>query len=219
MLPPIVVLAAVVVAGYMLGSVPSGLILGKLHRGIDIRDFGSGRTGATNVLRTLGPVASAVVLFSDAAKGALAVILARTVLEQMGLPWWPDVGAVLASLAALAGHNWPAFIGFRGGRGVAVAAGSMAVLVPLVFVAAAIVGVLVIFLSRFVSLGSVVATIIAALLIVSFVVAGAYPAPDVVFSLVAGSVILIQHRDNIERLRTGTERKLGQRERAGESAR
>lgn len=214
---PVAPLCAVVLAGYLLGSLPTGLIVGKLYRGIDVRDYGSGRTGATNVLRTLGPGASVVVLFGDAAKGALAVILARTVLDGTGLPWWPDIAAVLASLAALAGHNWPAFVGFRGGRGVAVAAGSMAVLIPPVFVVAAIVGVAVIALSRFVSLGSVVATVIAVLLIISFVAAGRYPAPDVLFSLVAGGVILLQHRDNIDRLRAGTERKLGQHEAMGKS--
>lgn len=216
---PLVPLCAVVLAGYLLGSVPTGLIVGKLYRGIDVREYGSGRTGATNVLRTLGPGASALVLAGDAAKGVLAVLAARAVLERMGLPWWPDIGAVLASLAALAGHNWPAFFGFRGGRGVAVAAGSMAVLIPPVFVVAAVVGVAVIALSRFVSLGSVVATVIAILLIISFVLVGKYPAPDVLFSLVAGGVILLQHRDNIERLRTGTERKLGQHETLGSTAR
>lgn len=206
----LIVLMLVVVFAYLLGALPSGIVVGKLYRGIDVRQYGSRRTGATNVLRTLGPGASAIVLVADVAKGAIAVLVARWVLGQT-LPWAADVGAVLASLAALAGHNWPVYVGFRGGRGVAVAAGSMAVLLPIATVVALAVGFAVIATSRLVSLGSLAATLIGAAVIVSWVALQLAPPPYLLFGGVACAVIFFQHRDNIARLRTGTERRLGQR--------
>ncbi len=206
----IVLYLFVITAGYLIGAIPSGLIVGKLYRGVDVRQYGSQRTGATNVLRTLGPGASAVVLLADALKGAVVVLIARLLLAHLQPFWVGPLGEVLAALAAMVGHNWPVYIGFRGGRGVAVSVGSMAVLVPLASVVGVLVGVAVIALSRFVSLGSVVGTIIAALFIIGWVALGLAPQSYVLFSVVAGSVIVLQHRDNIGRLLAGTERKLGQ---------
>ena len=211
---PLRALMLAVAAGYLIGAIPTGVIVGKLYRGVDVRQYGSRRTGATNVLRTLGPGASAVVLSVDLAKGAAVVLVARLLLGGIEPAWWSHVGEVLAALCALAGHNWPVYIGFRGGRGVAVAGGSMFALLPTAAAIALAVGLLVMALSRFVSLGSLAATMVAALLIVLWVIVGSAPPPYLIFSVVASAVIFLQHRDNIERLRAGTERKLGQQESA-----
>ena len=198
-----------IVAGYLLGSIPFGALVGRLYRGVDIRRYGSGRTGATNVLRTLGPGAAACVAVGDVAKGACAVLVVQLLVgsgDQTAL----HIAEAGAGLAAIAGHNWSIFMQLSGGRGVLVAAGALLVLVPPVMVLCVLVGGIVIALSRFVSLGSLVGVIIAALAILTFVVLGQSPRPYAAFAIVGAVVIILQHRDNIERLRAGTERKLGQ---------
>src|ERR1035437_9388114 len=103
----------VVVVSYLLGAFPSGLVVGKAWRGIDLRDFGSGKTGATNALRTLGPGAACLVVVLDVGKGLLAILITHLVVGQ-------PAAMALAGLAAAVGHNWPVYAGFRGGRGVLV---------------------------------------------------------------------------------------------------
>jgi acyl phosphate:glycerol-3-phosphate acyltransferase len=201
---------AAVIAGYVLGSIPFGALVGQVYKGVDIRRYGSGRTGATNVLRTLGPGAAACVVVGDIAKGACAVLLAKLLLgsgDVMAL----HIAETGAGLAAIAGHNWSAFMQLRGGRGVLVAGGALLVLFPPAMVVCVIVGGVVIALSRFVSLGSLVGVVIAALAILTFVALGQEPRPYAAFAIIGAAVIILQHRDNIERLRAGTERKLGQR--------
>jgi acyl phosphate:glycerol-3-phosphate acyltransferase len=205
--------ARVIVAiliGYVLGSVPFGALVGRLYKGVDIRRYGSGRTGATNVLRTLGPGAAACVVAGDIAKGACAVLVAKLLLEAGDLTAL-HVAETGAGLAAIAGHNWSIFMQLHGGRGVLVAAGALLVLFWPAMVLCVICGGVVIALSRFVSLGSIVGVVTAALAILTFVALGQEPRPYAAFAIVGAAVIISQHRDNIERLRAGTERKLGQR--------
>lgn len=108
-----------ILVGYLLGSLPFGLMAGRLVKGVDVRDFGSGSTGSTNVQRTVGTPAAVVVLLLDTAKSVLAVLLARLFSDAPGVE-------VAAALAAIAGHNWPVFIGFKGGRGIAPGVGGAA---------------------------------------------------------------------------------------------
>lgn len=197
--------AAVIVLGYLLGSVPFGLILGKL-RGVDIREYGSGKTGATNVLRTLGPKFGISVLLADAAKGTGAVLVARFLLG--------PGGEVAAAIAAVVGHNWPVYLKFQGGRGVATTLGGLAAMtwpVSLLAPLASAVFVIVVALSRYVSLGSILAAVTVLVGMVPLLAMDRVKLVYLVYGLVAAGLILFQHRDNISRLLSGTERKLGQR--------
>ncbi|MCL5946520.1 MAG: glycerol-3-phosphate 1-O-acyltransferase PlsY [Chloroflexi bacterium] len=204
-----VAIGVAIVMGYLCGSVPVGYIVGRLYRGVDVREYGSRRTGATNVLRTLGPGAAVMVALGDAVKGVIAVEIGQLATAPYGVE--AQHGAIVcAALAALAGHNWSIFMRWRGGRGVLVSAGALAVLFPPAFVVSAIVALVVIGLFRFVSLGSLVGAILAALLILGAIVEGREPPIYALFAVLGAAVIILQHRDNIERLRSGTERKLGQ---------
>lgn len=198
----------VAVGGYLLGSVPAGVIAGRLTRGVDLREVGSGRTGATNALRTLGPGAAGVVLVLDAGKGALAVglgIWLASLGEVGASDWLPAVGG----LAAVVGHMRSIFIGFRGGRGVAPAAGGLLVLSPLTpLLLLPIMGV-VVWRTRYVSLGSVIVAGMAAPVTAGLAWLGYAGWPAVAFAACAGALLIWGHRDNLDRLRAGTERRLG----------
>jgi glycerol-3-phosphate acyltransferase PlsY len=210
-IPGAVVLVAL---GYLLGAIPIGLLIGRWLRGIDIRQFGSHRTGATNALRTLGARAAAAVFALDVAKGAVAVLLARWLSADASSNSAEWVAAA-AGFAAIVGHNWSVFIGFSGGRGVATSTGALLALQPLAALIVAPIVALVMWRSRYVSLGSIsgaslVPVIVAALVL--FDVSGA-GAAHLAYGLAAGTLVVAAHRDNIARLRAGTERKIGQKER------
>ncbi len=195
--------AAVVIGSYLIGSIPCGLILGKL-RGVDVREYGSGKTGTTNVLRTIGKKAAAVALVCDLLKGVIAVILASYVL---GSP----VGEMAAGFAAVAGHDWSIFIKFKGGRGVATSAGGLFVMAPLAGVGSIAVFVLVIALVRYVSLGSIVGALAGVAIMVALTALDQAPWEYLVYTGVVVALIVFQHRDNIGRLLSGSENKLGQK--------
>jgi len=200
-----------VVIGYVIGAVPVGLLIGRLVAGVDLRRHGSRRTGATNALRTLGPRWAVVVLALDLAKGLAAVLLAQQ-LYLAGAPGSPEWVAVAAGVAAVAGHNWSVFIGFTGGRGVATAAGGLLALVPLALAIVAPIVAIVIWRTRLVSLGSLVAALLAVAVTATLAAAGIGSWAATGYALAAGALIWIAHRDNLERLRAGTERRLGERE-------
>ena len=195
--------AAVVIGSYLIGSIPCGLILGRL-RGVDVREYGSGRTGTANVLRTIGKKAAAVALICDLLKGVIAVIIARYVL---GSP----VGEMAAGFAAVAGHDWSIFIKFKGGRGVATSVGGLFVMAPLAGVGGIAVFVLVIALFRYVSLGSIVGALAGVAIMVAFTALDRAPWEYLVYTGVVVALIVFQHRDNIGRLLSGSENKLGQK--------
>ena len=184
--------------GYLLGSMPNGYLAGRWLKGIDLRQCGSGSTGATNVLRNVGKAPALVVFLLDVGKGALAVLLAKS----FGLNDWVQV---LAGLAALAGHIWPVWLGWKGGKAVATGLGMFLGLAWPVGLACFGLFMAVISLSRIVSLSSVVAAIG---LPVLMVLAGASVA-SVSVSLVATVLVLWRHRSNIERLIAGTEPRIG----------
>lgn len=206
-LPLYLVLAAI---GYLLGSIPSGQIVGALAGGIDLRRHGSGKTGATNALRTLGWGAAAVVLVGDFAKAAIAVLIARW----LGGPHASQpIADVVAGMAAVIGHNWSVYIHFKGGRGVVV---SYAIFIMICWPAALIamgVAMAVLALSRTVSLASLTGAGIGMILLAIFVTWDHYDAAYLVYGVLAAALIWIRHIDNIQRLLAGTERKLGQKAR------
>src|SRR5579883_2186378 len=187
-----------VVAGYLIGSVPCGFLIGRRF-GLDPRSSGSGKTGATNVLRTLGRKASAAVLVCDMAKGAAAVALAAWVFHA-GLP-----GEVAAGVSAILGHVFPVFIGFRGGRGVATALGAMLVISPVVGLVALITGAAVIARSK---VGSLLGAGLALAFVAVLVAAHMEKALPLLYCLLATLILALTHRDNIQRLASGTERKI-----------
>jgi glycerol-3-phosphate acyltransferase PlsY len=201
--------AIAVAIGYLLGAIPFGLIIGRVTRGIDIREYGSHRTGATNALRTLGARAAAYVFILDLAKGVTAVLLARTLFGADPLVEW---AAAAAGLAAVVGHNWSVFIGFTGGRGVATSTGALGALAPLALLVLAPVVVLVIWRSRFVSLGSITGSLLSPFVVAGFALVDLAPLPAIAYAAAAGLLVTAAHSDNIARLRAGTERRIGHKE-------
>ncbi len=197
------------VLGYALGAIPFGLLIGRWTRGIDLRAYGSHKTGATNALRTLGARAAAGVFVLDVAKGVAAVLLARLLFGGDEQTEW---AAALAGVAAIVGHNWSVFIGFTGGRGVATSAGALGAMSPWTLVILVPIVFLVMWRSRYVSLGSITGAIGAP--IVTAVLAGlaVASAPAVAYALASGLLVTVSHGDNIGRLRAGTERRIGQKE-------
>ena len=189
--------------GYLLGAIPSGYLAGRWLKGIDLRDCGSGSTGATNVLRNVGKGPALLVFLMDVGKGALAVLLAKSV----GLNDWVQV---LAGLAALAGHIWPVWLGWKGGKAVATGLGMFLGLAWPVGLASFGLFMATISLSRIVSLASVVAAIGLPVLMLVAGNSSAY----VVVSLVASSMVIWRHRSNIQRLMAGTEPRIGQKQKA-----
>ena len=187
--------------GYLLGATPSGYLAGRWLKGIDLRDCGSGSTGATNVLRNVGKGPALLVFLLDVGKGALAVLLAKSV----GLNDWVQV---LAGLAALAGHIWPVWLGWKGGKAVATGLGMFLGLAWPVGLASFGLFMATISLSRIVSLASVVAAIGLPVLMLVAGNSSAY----VVVSLVASSMVIWRHRSNIQRLMAGTEPRIGQKQ-------
>ncbi len=195
-------LISIPVAAYLLGSIPFGLLLGKLFGAADVRKEGSGNIGATNVARVAGPLAGILTLLLDAAKGALAVLVAARLSDQSST-WM-----MIAGLCALIGHCFPIWLGFRGGKGVATAAGVFLVLCPPAFLGAAILFFLVVLYWRFVSLGSISGAAAMPLLIYFFWAPHHAPPYAVTFgSLAAALLIVYKHDANIQRLVQGDEPK------------
>jgi glycerol-3-phosphate acyltransferase PlsY len=188
-----------VVFGYLLGSIPFALLLTR-RQGIELRNMGSRNPGAANVLRTAGVGPAVAVMLLDAAKGTIAVAAARLMSD--------DVAVVtFAGLAAIVGHIYPVWCGFRGGKGVAASAGVFAALAPLATAIAALVFVGTIAATRFISAGSIAGAL--ALPVAAAV--GNLPNPVVAGTLLAAAIVLVRHRDNVSRLMAGTERRIGLR--------
>jgi glycerol-3-phosphate acyltransferase PlsY len=200
-------LAALV--GYLLGSIPTGIIIARVYGNVDLTAYGSGRTGATNVLRTLGSGAAAVAFLGDFVKGSLAVLAVQFVIAP-GENSWTEL---IAAIAAVLGHSYSIFIGFKGGRGVVTGFGATAVatpLAPILMLIAFGVGLLLVAITRYVSLGSVVGSTLAGLLMCWLAYNNGDPVWAVWGVLISGFIVA-SHKDNIERLLAGTERKLGER--------
>jgi glycerol-3-phosphate acyltransferase PlsY len=206
----------VILLGYLLGSIPFGVLISRRKGKVDILKSGSGKMGTTNVLRTSGAKAAAMVLIGDLVKGILAVVFAGLifgndfmVVHNFGLGTL--VAQVLAALAAVAGHNWSVFLKFKGGRGVATFFGGLLALCP----PAAIMGGEILIVSagftKYMSFGSILGTVMVYVILAVLTVFYKFPVEYLIYSLVGGLVIIIMHRGNINRLVAGTERKLGQK--------
>lgn len=191
-------------AGYLLGAIPTGMVVGKVG-GVDLTQVGSRRTGATNVLRTLGPVPAALVTVGDLTKGAAAVRLARFLTH--GDPW----AEVLAATAAVLGHTYSPFIGWRGGRGVLTGAGGLTAMRPEATLIGFLFGSTTIAMTRYVSLGSLTATLVSALVFLRRASAARQSPAYYAYAVIVPGFIIFGHRDNITRILNGTERKLGEK--------
>ena len=212
----IVQFVAVVVVGYLLGSIPFGALVGRRIAKVDVREYGSGKTGTTNVLRVAGKKAAVMVGALDVAKGALAVVVAGLIVGR-GYLIVGDVGLgvilaqCLAALAAMAGHNWSVFLKFQGGRGVATFFGGLIALCPWVALFGGEVMILGVGLSRFASLGSIAGAVGAYTILVPLTIFNGFPIEYLIYALIGVIVIIVMHRDNIVRLMSGKERKLGEK--------
>ena len=206
----------VVLIGYLLGSIPFGLLISKRSSKVDVRQYGSGKIGATNVLRVAGRKAAALVVVLDVSKGALAVVLAGLIVGQSYLVVGDFglgvlVARVLAALAAIAGHNWSVFLKFHGGRGVATYMGGLIVLSPVAAIFGGEILIIGAGLTKFVSLGSIAGTVGTYAILVPLTIMNGFPIEYLVYALIGTIIIIIMHRDNIRRLLSGKERKLGEK--------
>ncbi|TKD69861.1 glycerol-3-phosphate 1-O-acyltransferase PlsY [Pseudalkalibacillus hwajinpoensis] len=189
------------IAAYLLGSVSFSYLIARIVKKIDIRDHGSGNAGATNTLRVLGTGPAIAVLILDVVKGILAVWLGYWFSSEPIVPF-------LAGISAIIGHNWPVFFGFRGGKGVATTIGVFATLAFLPSLYAGIIAILSIFITRFVSLGSLIFVVLTPAFIFLL---GGYPASYIWLGTILAVVSVWRHRTNVKRLVSGTESKLGQK--------
>jgi glycerol-3-phosphate acyltransferase PlsY len=208
---------AVVVIAYLLGSIPFGLIIGRLKKGVDIREQGSGKTGATNLMRVAGTRLGVLALVLDVVKATGAVMLATAIVDRgTGVltigevsVLWQHVAQVAAGLAAVAGHNWPVFAKFKGGRGVTAYFGTVFAIFPPAGIFGAEVLAIAALRSRHMSLGSLLGALATwCLMLPLTVVYRLLPPIYLVYGFVVIALIAYQHRDNIKRLRQGTERRL-----------
>lgn len=192
--------ALALILAYLIGSFPTGYVMTRLITGQDLRSVGSGGTGATNARRALGSKWGAVVALIDILKGVLGVVIAGWLSSS-------DLTVALAGILVVVGHCWPVWLGFRGGKGVATAAGAIFALTLWGFVLVPFLIVPVV-LTRYVSLGSLIAAIAAPFLFAILAVLDVVPDAYVLFAVVVAALVVWRHRENIERLRSGTERRL-----------
>lgn len=189
--------AGIIILCYLIGSIPFSYLFGRIFAGVDIRSRGSGNVGATNVLRTMGVGAGLGALAADGLKGVLVAWIGQ-------LAGGPVLVAVCCGLA-IVGHCYPIFLRFRGGKGVATAAGIMLFLMPKIFLILLFVFVAVVIITRYVSMASLVAAVLFPLLAISF----SQSIPYILLSTLMAVMVVYRHRENIRRLRNGTESKLG----------
>ena len=194
----LVLFAVALVVAYLLGALPTGLIVVKAIRGVDIRRYGSGSTGSTNVYRTLGRTPAVAVIVLDIAQGSVAVTMT-----------WVATGGneyaqAIAGVVVIIGHSWPVFSGFKGGRGVMTGWGAMIVLSPIAAGVTAL-GWIVVTVTRYVSIGSLVGTVLGAIAMIVLGMLELVPMEYILFSIPGAIVIFIRHFENISRLASGTE--------------
>lgn len=208
---------AVIIIAYLLGSIPFGLIIGKVSKGIDVTKYGSGKIGGANVMRAAGTKAGILTIALDIGKAAGAVLLATVIVAPgvlsiggVNLYYW-QVAQVLAGLAVLAGHNWPIFSKFKGGRGVAAFFGTLLPIFPPAAIFGGEVLAVTALNSRYMSLASIIALIATWCLLVPMTISYNLAPIYLAYSLAATALIIYQHRGNIRRLQQGTEPRLGEK--------
>lgn len=207
----VLVFALVIAASYLLGAVPWGLLIGRWTGGVDVRETGSGNIGSSNVLRTVGAKAAGLALLLDVAKGAVPVLAARAIADAAGFTSAQSAGLeAAAALAALAGHSWSVYLKFSGGKGVATGVGGLFVLYPLGGLVALVSALILMRLTRYISLGSIIGVTIGAGSLVLFWLRGDFHWAYALHALVGWAIIVGRHHGNIRRLLSGTEARLGE---------
>ncbi|RKY83306.1 acyl-phosphate glycerol 3-phosphate acyltransferase [candidate division KSB1 bacterium] len=203
-------LIVIVLLSYLVGSIPTSIIVGKILRGIDIREYGSGNAGATNTFRVLGWKAGVFVIAVDIGKG----IFATLVISKLNLTGVPLLAStllqIIAGVSAVCGHIWTVFAGFRGGKGVSTAAGMIIALYPIAFLICIAIFTIVLFTTRYVSVSSMIAAVSLPIVFVVLQQIGHQPvsSPLLVLSLIMAGLIIFTHRANIRRLLNGTENRI-----------
>jgi glycerol-3-phosphate acyltransferase PlsY len=208
--------AAVVILGYLLGSIPIGYLMARRRANVDVTQYGSGKTGSTNVLRTAGRKSAALVVTLDLFKGMVAVVLAGLIVGRGYLVignfgFGTLVAQVLAALAAVVGHNWSIFLRFKGGRGVATFFGGLVALCPIAAIVGGEIIVIGAGLTQYVSLGSIAGVVGAYAILVPLTILNGFPLEYLLYALIGAVIIIVMHRDNIMRLVRGKERRLGEK--------
>lgn len=207
-------LALSALIAYLLGSLEFGIIVSKLLYGDDVRNHGSGNAGMTNVLRTFGKKAAALVLVGDMGKGIVSVVLVRTLAQSVFYTAYPngiDLGAVAAFFAVI-GHLFPLYFKFKGGKGVAVAAGTILVTNPTVFLVLVLIFLIVVGGTRVVSLASIIGAISYPILTLLYcLINGQSVVVNTLFAVCMAALVIFMHRSNIQRLREGTEYRFGEK--------
>ncbi len=205
----IAIAAAIALVSYLIGSVNFAIIVSRLHAGDDVRRHGSGNAGMTNVLRTYGKGPAALTFLGDFLKAGVAITISRWIWTRTGVALPLDVG-YLSGLCALLGHLFPVYFHFKGGKGVATSLGIIFCIKPLVFVILAVAFVPIVFITRIVSLGSVLGALFYPFItwLVHFL-QGENPWYDTVGAIVISALVLVMHRENVKRLLTGTEHRFG----------
>jgi len=191
-------------AAYAIGSIPTAYIFGRVLKGIDIREYGSGNIGATNVFRVIGKAPGAIVLIIDIVKGYVAATYLASGFLYLAPVTRPEFYRILVGLFAIAGHNWTIFLKFKGGKGVATSAGVVIGLIPKIFWLGFLVWLITFFMTGFVSLGSIIAVIS----IPIFTLAFGEPAEIVIFMCLLCLIIVYKHKPNIRRLSRGEEKRI-----------
>lgn len=205
----ITVTVVAVILSYLLGSLSSAVIISKLFYGDDIRKSGSGNAGATNMLRTHGKKTAALTLFFDILKGVAAIFIASLFAALIDTPFYSRLLPFLAGIFVVLGHSFPVFFGFRGGKGVATSLGVILVLNYKVALIVMVFALLIMLITRYVSLGSVIAGILYIAVDTSYMIfTGQFFLPELIFDVILGGMLILRHTQNIKRLLNGTENKL-----------
>ena len=210
MLTSSIIGALLVIVAYLLGSIPTGYITGRYLKGIDIREYGSGSTGATNILRTIGRTAAIAVLAIDMLKGAISLLIVNLVYylapTEILPASWHSWLITAAALGAIIGHSKSIWLNFTGGKSVATTLGVLLVMNPLIALGSIVTFGVMLAISRIVSLSSISGAIAINLLAIFL----SQPSPYIIFTGLAGIYVIIRHKTNIQRLMAGTEPKIGQ---------
>ncbi|MCD6257590.1 glycerol-3-phosphate 1-O-acyltransferase PlsY [Candidatus Aerophobetes bacterium] len=196
---------AVIITGYLLGSIPGGYIIGKGIRKVDVRNYGSGNIGTTNVLRVLGKKAALFVFLIDVGKGVASVWISGLFPSHIDL----SIIRAIGGFSCIIGHNWPVFLKFRGGKGVATSAGVFLLLTPLPFLFSLLTMVITVGVTRYVSVGSMVSAALLPFYIWILMGKGAFN--YTILGIVVAVIIVLRHHSNLKRLFSGREHKLGEK--------
>ena len=194
----------IIILAYLLGNISTSYIIAKKMIGVDIRTQGSGNAGSTNVLRTLGKKAGAITFAGDFLKGFIAVLIAELIAKTSGID--VAIAGYLGVIGVVSGHNWPAFLGFRGGKGVATSLGSMIAVNPIMALSCFGIFLVIVAITKYVSLGAIVGISCSPIMMIVF-----KNNKGLIATLFLTISVIYTHRENIRRLLNGTERKLGEK--------